>query len=62
MNYSKLKKGDKFTLRDSTGVLVTNPEYICDDHSGLYYADVEWDNGKIQKTFMICRTDIRWVR
>lgn len=60
MNYKKLKKGDQFTFRGRVGVLLSLPEYVVTSRSGLFYATVQWQEGTIQKEFMICRTDIKW--
>jgi len=60
MDYRKLKKGDSFRLGHRRGILLIDPEYLTTRRSGLFYADVEWDNGLIQQKFMICRTNIVW--
>jgi hypothetical protein len=60
MNYADLKKGDCFTMISKRGILLSDPEYRIDHRSGLYYADVEWNDGTTQKNFMICRMDIVW--
>ena len=60
VDYKKLKKGDSFMLGRRQGILLIDPEYLTTRLSGLFYADVEWDNGLIQRKFMICRTNIVW--
>ena len=60
MDYSKIKVGDTFTYRGLKGTIFSKPEYIVNNSSGLYYADVELESGVKVRSFMICRTDIKW--
>jgi len=54
INYKNIKKGDKFKFKDREGIFLTKPEYRTDISSGLFYADVEFEDGQIIKNFMIC--------
>ena len=62
MNYKTLRAGAPFTLQGKKGVLVTDPEYLTTRMSGLYYADVKWEDGQVQRNFMICLLDIEWIK
>lgn len=58
--YKEMKKGDKIRFRGKTGTLLTTPEYKVDRRSGLFYADVIWNNRRKQKGMMICRRGLEW--
>lgn len=54
-NYQDWNKGDRVVLNDSRyGTLLTKPVYIAKSSSGLFYADIEWDDGEISRGFMVC--------
>ncbi len=62
VDYSKLKKGQKFIRFGEMYELLTKPKYESDSTSGLFYADVRClDDNEIIRHFMICRTDIEWL-
>ncbi len=53
-DYKTLKKGMKIKWEDRMATLLTDAEYISTPHSGLFYADVEWEDG-YKQNFMLCR-------
>jgi len=66
LKYSDWKKGMKVVLASpmgmaKRGVLLTDPEYIVTSYSGLYYADIQWEDGSISRNFMICRVSLKPV-
>jgi len=59
-DYSKMKKGDKIQYRGRVGTLLTNACYIVHPLSGLFYADILWDDGSKSKDFMLCLIGLKW--
>ena len=64
LNYSDWKKGMKVVLTvpmgmAKRGVLLTDSKYITTSYSGLYYADIQWEDGHISRNYMICRHSLK---
>ena len=62
MNYERIEEGQRFQLRGRDGVICSKPVYLVSGRSGLFYADVMWGDLAWSPKFMICRTDIKWVK
>lgn len=60
-DYSRMRKGDEIKLRGLTGRLLTTPKYVTTRRSGLFYADVLWEDGTQQKNLMICLKGLEWI-
>mgnify|MGYP001041660035 CR=1 FL=1 len=58
MSYKDWQKGDIISLHGRKGTLLSKPVYRTNPRSGLFYADVYWEGGHIQKNFMICRVGL----
>jgi len=59
-DYRRMRKGDRIKLGEREGTLLTKPEYRTTPTSGLFYADVQWDDGTEEKNMMICLTRLEW--
>jgi len=58
--YEEMKKGDKINFLGKEGTLTSTPKYVTTRTSGLFYADVKWDDGTETKDMMICRKGLKW--
>lgn len=52
-NWNEVKKGEKIIFNNRKGVLLSDPKYISTPSSGLHYADVQWEDGQIDKMFCV---------
>jgi hypothetical protein len=63
-DYGKMKKGDLIRLRGRVGTLLSDAEYKVGVYrgypSGLFYADVKWDDGRVENDFMVTLTALEW--
>jgi hypothetical protein len=52
-NWSEIKKGERIFFDNKEGVLLSDTKYISSLSSGLYYADVQWSHGIMDKSFCV---------
>jgi hypothetical protein len=62
--YKEMKKGDLIRLRGRIGELLSDADYkvgLYKGHeSGLFYADVKWNDGETEQNFMVNLTALEW--
>jgi len=59
-DYEDFKKGDRITFHGREGTLLSDSEYRSGrggygSQWGLYFASVKWDDGRVDRAFMLCR-------
>ena len=64
--YNEMKRGDRVRFRGNAGTLLTDAKYEIDKlhgytSSGLHYADIKWDDGYVDKQWLINRVGLEWV-
>lgn len=62
-DYKDWKKGDQITFHGRKGTLLSDSEYMSGrggygSQWGLYFASVKWDDGTVDRDFMLCRNGL----
>ncbi len=61
-DYSKLKKGDRIQIGNRKATLLTKPVFLTTPTSGLYYANVLFDDGELKPKMMICLRNLEVLK
>ena len=60
--YLLMNKGDLIEIGGRKATLLSKPAYRFNHRSGLFYADVQFDDGELRPSMMICLNNLEVIK